>query len=436
MANPIFQILHGTLYGNGLHVGRLSPTARVFATMLGAHGDTIPFMGPQIHDHAMTVARVPARKYYWDAELLVSVQTAVERWYGFDTYTVIPDAYNFEVEALGAHMIYSDGAMPTVDTSRPLIAEKADLDKVGSLDPSKGRIPVGVEIARLVCEKASGPFAMGFFCSPFSLLCQAMGYPRVVRAVKRDKVFAQELFDWAENQAIFPYLRAQSQQPGVKQSSGADAWAAFPNLAPDMIEEWVVPSAKRMAARGKQELGMTVMAGLAAADYCEEDPAKFNKEIMFKCWSIARKLFLMDVALSAMGRTQDWNMEWLQEFAVQNGKGGRKLPIYASLNGRFMRDSTPEQIVAKIRAWIDIMGRDGRLIFFIANVPADTPPVNIHTAVQAVHELGCYPIAPDLSAVRNRPAGFIPFDDWLKAQPEAEVILRARERQPERKVYA
>ncbi len=430
MANQMLELVQGLLYGNGLRIGKLSPTGRVFAMMLGKHGDTIPFMGPQIHDHAMTVARVPARKYYWDARLLVDVQIAVERWYGFDTYTIIPDAYNFEVEALGAKFIYSDDAMPTVDTNDPLIKQPGDLDKLGPLDPSRGRIPMGVEAARLTCEKASGPFAMGFFCSPFSLICQAMGYPKAVRALKRDRVFAQELFDWAENQAIFPYLKAQSEQPGVKQSSGADAWAAFPNLTPEMVDEWVVPSAKRLAARGKKELGITVMAGLAAADYCEEDPAKFDKEIMFKCWETARKTFIMDVALSAMGRTQDWPMEWLQEFAVLNGKGGRKLPVYASLNGRFIRDSSPQQIVAKIREWIDILGRDGRVLFFIANVPADAPPVNIHTAIHAVRTLGRYPIAEDLSSIEIEPPPFQPFDEWLKGQPEADAILKAREWKP------
>lgn len=434
MANTTVQIVRGILYGNGMRVGRLSSTSRVFAMMLGSHGDTIPFMGPQIHDHAMTVAQVPARRYYWDAELLVAVQVAVERWYRFDTYTIIPDAYNFEVEGLGASMIYSDNAMPTVDTSRPLISDKTDLDKVGSLDITKGRIPAGVEMARLICEKASGPFAMGFFCSPFSLLCQAMGYPKVVRAIKRDKGFARELFAWAEDEAIFPYVKAQAAQPGVKQSSGADAWAAFPNLTPELVDEWVIPSAERMKERGKKELGITVAAGLAAADYCEEDPAKFDKDVMFRCWSVARKTFPIDVALSAMGRTQDWNMHWFQEFALEHKSLGRKLPIYASLNGRFIRDSTPEAITAKIREWIDILGRDGRVLFFIANVPADTSPVNIHTAVRAVHQLGRYPIAKDISAVELVPPRFKPFDEWLKGQPEADVIFKAREATPERTV--
>jgi uroporphyrinogen decarboxylase len=426
MANPTLDMLHGMLYGKGLHIGKLGGLGRVIAMLTGKHGDVIPFMGPQIHDHAMTVAQVPARKYYFDAELLVNTQIAVERWYGFDSYTVVPDAYNFEVEALGAKFIYSDNAMPTVDTNDPLIKGPADLDRLGPLDPSKGRIPMGVGAARLICEKVSGPLAVGFFCSPFSLICQAAGYPKAVRALKRDRAYAQALFDFAENKAIFPYLKAQA-AAGVKASTGADAWAAFPNLTPELVEEWVVPSAKRLAERGKKELGMNVSAGTAACDYCEEDPAKFDKEIMFKCWETANKTMFLDVVFSGMGRTQDWNMEWMQEFAVAHGKGGRKVPIFASLNGRFMRDSTPAQIVDKVRSWIDILGRDGGVLFFIANVPADTPPVNVHTAIGAVRTFGRYPLVADLASVKVEPPAFRPFDEWLKGQPEADVIFKARQ---------
>ena len=433
MANPTLEIVHGLVYGNGIHIGKLSPLGRVFAMLLAKHGDTIPYMGPQIHDHAMTIANVPARKYYWDADLLVSVQMAVERWYGFDSYTIVPDAYNFEVEALGAKFVYSDTAMPTVDTSQPLIKDHADIDRIGPLDPTRARIPVGVETARLVTERISGPFAMGFFCSPFSLICQAMSYPRAVRLIKRDKVFAQEMFDYVENDVIWPFLKAQA-AAGVKSTTGADAWAAFPDLTPDLVDEWVVPSAKRLGERGKKELNMTVAAGAAACDYCEEDPAKFSKEMMFRCWDTACKTMFLNVAFSGMGRTQDWNMSWLQEYAKTHGKGGRKLPIFASLNGRFMRDSSPDEIVNLIRGWIDIMGRDGGILFFIGNVPADAPPINIHTSVHAVHTLGRYPIAADLSAVKIAPPHYQPFDEWLRGQPEEEIILKAREWEPEKLV--
>ena len=171
---------------------------------------------------------------------------------------------------------------------------------------------------------------------------------------------------------------------------------------------------------------MTVSAGLAAGDYCEEDPTRFDKKIMFECWKVARKTMFINVAFSAMGRTQDWDMHWLNEFAVQEGNGRRKLPIFASLNGRFVRDSAPEQIVGKVCEWIDVMGRDGRLLFFIGNVPADTPPLNIHTAIHAVRTLGRYPIAADLAKVKVDLPTFVPFDEWLKGRPEEQTILRAR----------
>jgi len=436
MANSTLEMVHSLLYGKGLRFGHPSGQARLIAAMTGDHADVIPFMGPQIHDHAMTVAKVPARKYYWDAELLVDVHLAVDRWYSFDSDTIIADAYNFEVEALGGKMIYSDNAMPTVDVSHPLITDASDLDKLGLFDPSKGRIPMAIEVGQLFLKKAPGPFAGGFFCSHWSLICQAMGYPKAVRALKRDKGFATALFDWANDRVLYPYMQAFA-RAGVKSANGVDAWAAFPDLTPELVEEWVVPYAKRLADWCKKELGITVAAGAGAGDYCEEDSAKFNKDIMFKCWTAAAKTFPLKLAFSLMGRTQDWNITWLRDFAIQNGKGGHQLPIMAALNGRFMRDSTPEQIVAKIAEWIDILGRDGRMLVWIGNVPADTPLVNMHTAVKATHTLGKYPIAPDLSKIKIEPPAFQPFDEWLKGQPEADVIFKAREWKPEdKKVFA
>lgn len=425
MANANLQLLHGLLYGNGLRFGQLSGDSRFIATLMGSHADYVPFMGPQIHDHAMWVAKLPARKYYWEPELLVNTQAAVDRWYGFDTYTFVADAYNFEAEALGAKFIYSDKAMPTVDISDPLIKEPADLDKIPELDPSKGRIPIGVEMSRLMCEKGFGILAAGFFCSPFSLMCQLAGYPAVIRAVKRDPGYAKALFEFVEDKAILPFLKAQ-RAAGVKQSFGPDAWACFPNITPEIFEEWVVPSAKRLAEKAKK-LGITARPCQAAMDYCEEDPAKFDKQILFRCLDAASLLLMLNVCTVAMGRTQDLDPHWLQEYALSRGKGGKKIPIMASLNGRFVRDSSPQQIVDKVRQWVDVMGRDGRLTLFIGNVHADTPQVNVHTAVRAAHTLGRYPIAADLDSIQVNPPSYPEFDEWLKGQPEEDIIRRARE---------
>jgi uroporphyrinogen-III decarboxylase len=436
MANPTLEMMHGLLYSKGLRFGHPSGFARIVGTMTGGTMDVVPFGGAQIHDHAMTVARVPARLYYWNAELLLDTHMAVNHWYRFDSGTVLADAYNFEVEALGARMIYSDNAMPTVDVSNPMIKEPGDLNRIGSLDASRGRIPMAIELARLYGKKEPGLVSGGFFCSHWSLICQAMGYPKSVRALKRDKGFATALFDWANDRVLYPYMQAYA-RAGVKSATGADAWACFPDLTPELVEEWVVPYATKLRQQCKKELRMNAGAGGGACDYCEEDPAKFDKEMMFRCLAVAAKTFPLKMAALSMGRTQDMNMVWLREFAEQQGKNGKKIPIAASLNGRFMRDSTPDQIVAKISEWIDILARDGGVFFGIGNVPADTPPLNIHMAVKAVHTLGKYPIAADLSRIKITPPAYQPFDEWLKGQPEEETILKARQWKPEnKKVFA
>jgi hypothetical protein len=53
--------------------------------------------------------------------------------------------------------------------------------------------------------------------------------------------------------------------------------------------------------------------------------------------------------------------------------------------------------------------------------------MNIHTAVKAVHTLGRYPIAADLATTKIEPPRFQAFDEWLKGQPEADVIFKARQ---------
>jgi hypothetical protein len=328
-------------------------------------------------------------------------------------------------------MVYSDAAMPTVDHTKPLIKAPEDIEKAGQLNPANGRIPVSIELAKLTAEKMPGPFTGGRFTSHFSLLCQAMGYPRAVRAIRRDQEFSRALFDWANDEVLFPYMKAYA-NAGVNKASGADAWAAFPHLTIEMIEEWVLPYADLLKQKCKKELGMTVNPGKGAGDYCEENPAKFNKELMHRCFDVSQETLSSKYVFTAMGRTQDWDMNWVQEYATQQ-KRGKKIPVMAELNARFVRDSEPEDIINKLREWIDIMGRDGALLISIGNIPANTPPVNIHTAVKATRVLGKYPIKKNLSVLDVLPAEYQSFDKWLKGQPEEAVILKAREWVPESK---
>jgi len=383
----------------------------------------------QSHDHCMTVAGVPTRKFYWDANVHYYTQVAVQRWYGMDGPSAAPDVYNLEIEALGAKFIYSDIAMPTPDVSHPLISSPADLAKLKPLDPSKGRIPMMVELHRLTRKSGvTGLFASGFFCSPFSMMCGLMGYPAAVRALRKNPQFAKDVFAYMEQDVIMPYVGAVAKQAECKLFVGADAWACFPDLSLPMIREWVLPSQRRVLQLGQAQ-GLMVLAAFAAADYCEEDPAKINKQTLFDCLDLTLEIGSMGkTVFGGMGRTHEWDPHWLQEYAMSRGGVEGKLPIMLTLNSRFVRDSKPETLVAKARQWIDICGRDGILSLGSANVPADTPSVNLFALINAVHTLGKDPIPADLSKIKVEIPKFKPFDEWLKGQPEEEVIRKAREK--------
>jgi hypothetical protein len=424
-------MLHGILYGLGLHVGKLNNESRMMATTFG-RPDRLT-TAAQCHDHTMHVARVPAKTFFFSARANLDAQSLVGDWYGFDTPMSGGDAYVFEVEALGAKMIYSDKTMPTVDYSDPLIKTPEDLKTLKPLDPTKGRIPYVIELNRLACEELGGNIlgAGGIFCSPFSLVCQAMGYEGVIRAMRKNPKFLHDVFQWLEDNALLAFLKAQRDGAGVKSAIGADAWAAFPDLTPKLMHEWALPPTLSLIKRGKEELGMTIQAGFGAGDYCEEDPAKFDADIIRACMEAGIAVRGgTPMIFMAMGRVDELPLQVIQDYAVEKGKFPiTKLLIYAGLNARVLRDRTPEQIAAIVRRYIDVMGRDGRFLPFLANIPADAPPVNIHTAVQAIKTYGTSPIAKDLNSVPFKIPTFEPFQDYVtrlaKAGDQRAVRLMA-----------
>ena len=409
------DMLHGVLYGLGLRVGKLNSASRMFATMFG-RPDQLAVIG-QCHDHTMYVAQVPARRFYFEPRVNLDTQAMISKWYSFDTPMSGGDGYVFEVEALGAKMVYSDITMPTVDYANPLIKGPDDLKRLKPLDPSKGRIPYCIELGKLAKAEFGGNVlgADGLFCSPFSLVCQAMGYPAVIRAMRKTPEFLNDVMLWLEDNALIPFLKAQRDGAGAKAAIGADAWSAFPNLTPELIMKWVVPYSQSLIAKAKKDLGMTVTPGYAAGDYCEEDPTKFDADILRACMTAGRAAMGgAPFAFLAMGRVDELPLDVIQKYAVENGKFPMtKLTIFAGLNARVLRDGTPDQIAAVVRRYIDIMGRDGRLNIFLANIPADAPPLNIHTAIRAIQTYGRYPIPANLDAVPFEIPKVEPFHDYL-----------------------
>jgi len=401
--------IQGLLYAHGDYRGELDPMARIVATIWGKP-DRPPVFA-QMHDHPMYLAGVPAKKFYYDAPTFFNTMMSVFLYYGMDMAIFAADAYNYEAEALGAKMVYGENSMPTIDFTEPLIKEHKDLLKLKTPDFRKaGRIPYSLEIMKLNAQMGMG---LGMFCAPFSLAVGLRSYPLLIRDMRRDPKFAHELFTFIVDEVLIPYLKVIKEETGAAFAIGADAWAAFPNLTPDMAEEWVLPYAKRLR-EAAASFGMFATV-TASMDYCEERPERFNPQIVRRCFDLASKLIGMPVAYLGMGAWHDRDLTVVREWAVEHGGARDTALIMAGLNARVLRDGPVSRILEVIKHYIDVLARNGRFIGGMANIPADTPPEHVHAAIAAYHQYGRYPIAKNLDKVKFEMPKFIPYAEFAKA---------------------
>jgi uroporphyrinogen-III decarboxylase len=353
----------------------------------------------QMHDHAMTLANVPATRFYYEPIAHVNTMVSVAAYYGFDAGRGSFDVYNIEAEALGQRMIYSETAMPTVDFRDLLIKKPEDLLKLKPPDwHSAGRVPFALDVIKL---NASMGLNRGYFCAPFSLAVAIRSYPKLIRDMRKNPEFAHDLFTFLVDEVLPSYLRVQKEYCGITMGLGSDAWAAFPNLSPDLMEEWVVPYVQRLADN-LQTFGVSTLV-VGGADYCEERLERFDKDIACRCLDIQVKLGGgKPIMFLGMGRWHEYPLEPVVEHLAPLKEQGEKAILSCGVNARLLRNGPVEEIIACIKRYIDMLGRDHNTSFWLANIPADTPPEHVHAAVAAIHTYGRRPIADNLDDVELR----------------------------------
>jgi uroporphyrinogen-III decarboxylase len=251
------------------------------------------------------------------------------------------------------------------------------------------------------------------FCAPFSLAVGLRSYPKLIRDMKRDPAFAHDLFACLTDEILPSYLKAAVEYTGIKNWSGADAWAAYPNLTPELIEEWVVPYSNRLLGN-TMKLGFAGMP-IAGGDYCEEDLSKFDAEILWKTLDAQSHIIAgMPLFILAMGRWQDYPIEPVVEYLERFKQKGIPATVMASVNARVMRDGPEELIIKTARRFIDKLGRDFNLSAVgAASTPADTPSRHVHALVAAVHTYGQQPLAQDFDALPFAVPERAPFQEYV-----------------------
>ncbi len=409
----------GFAYGLGLRHQQLDGLGRVVAGML-SHADHPPCV-VQMGEHAQYVTGIEPREYFLkDGRKMVTAFKQVADWYGMDMPVPFADSYNFEDEALGARMVYSDIGMPTIDSTDPLIKNPCDLDGIAvDFTLESGRLRYNIDATNAYKDVCGLP-KMIIFCAPFSLAVGLRTYPKLIWDMRKDPKFAHELFTWITDEVHQRFFELMVRETGAHLALAGDAWAAFPNLTLEMIEEWVVPYNARLRANLLRKGILPLFIG--AGDYCEEHPERFDRATLERSWRVMQRTNLgkrasRGMPVMLMGRTQDMPLEWLRDFAVDTRHAflGIK-PTIIGINARFLREGPATAIVDFIKRCIDELGRGGRLIFLFPQIAAATPPEHVHAAVAAMKTYGRYPIASDLNSVRFEMPEFEPFEKWLSKQ--------------------
>ncbi|MFX1551616.1 MAG: uroporphyrinogen decarboxylase family protein [Promethearchaeota archaeon] len=378
----------------------------------------------QCHDHVMYLTKVPAKKFYSDLGLNFEMGDLVSRYYDLDGQAGGFDAYDLEVEALGGKLIYGENSMPTIDFRDPLIKGPDDLKKLKEkeIDFYKaGRLPQILE--------AGGYAGAGMvaFCAPFSLAVGLMGFPSLIKAMRKNPEFAHELYTFIVDDVLTPWIKVQNQNCDALMGIGADAWCCIPNLSIKEMNEWVVPYNQRLE-RNAKKFGVITMN--VSGDYCEERLEKFDPKILHDSFDVQiasmggnPSLFL------AMGRWHEYPLQAVRDYTEKFRNEGKTVTITAFINARLLRDGPVDKIVDTVKRYIDTFARDHNLSLFLANVPYDTPSDHIHAAVAATHTYGKLPIADNLDEIEFKLPKKPSFDEWRKGpEGEGKIVQKEKER--------
>lgn len=340
-------------------------------------------IGAQSNDHSAHLAGVSPGRFFTDAEVFTRVQLLVSEYYALDAPINFWDVYNVEAEALGQEIDYPPNGLPDVNRSKPLIASAADLDRLSPPDPyASGRLPWVRDINRCFL-KLTHKLDRVYFTAPFSLAANIRGYENLVLDMHARPAFVHRLLSFLCDDVLVPHIevmRSELNMPDLFMD-GRDAWASPPLITLDMMEDYVVQYTERL----RRALGENVITRGNWGDAHSRDIDRFFTQ---KVRCSPGSLSVLDPDLYEVGP------ERVKAFANQHD-----VAVTAGVDANLLKNGPIEAIVERIKLYIDKLGRDGRCMIHLNQIPTDTPPDHIHAAVAACHTFGRLPIPENLDEV-------------------------------------
>lgn len=337
-------------------------------------------IGAQSNDHSAHLAGVPNNLFFTSAEIFSRVQLLVTEYYNLDVPINFWDVYNVEAEALGQRIEYPPNGLPDVNRSRPLIASPSDLDHIAPPNPkTAGRLPWIRNVNRHFLER-TGKLDRVYFTAPFSLAVNVRGYENLVIDMYDRPDFVHRLLEFLCDEVLIPHLELMRDEIKMPEllMDGRDAWASPPMITLDMMETYIV----RYTDRLRKKLGGNVITrGNWGDAKCRNIDRFFSQKLRCSPGSLC----VLDPDLYEVGPEQ------VKKFADRYNA-----TVAAGVDAVLLQNGPVEAIVERIKLYIDKLGRDGRCTIHLNQIPAETPPENIHAAVAACRFYGQLPIVDNL----------------------------------------
>jgi len=340
-------------------------------------------IGAQSNDHSAYLAGVSNKLFFTDAEIFTRVQLLVTEYYNLDIPINFWDVYNVEAEALGQIIAYPPNGLPDVNRSKPLIASPWDLDRIIPPDPqTSGRLPWIRDVNRYFLE-STGKLDRVYFTAPFSLAANIRGYENLVIDMYERPDFVHRLLSFICDDVLIPHIQLMRDEIKIPEllMDGRDAWASPPMITLDMMETYII----RYTERLREKLGSNVITRGNWGDAKSRDIDRF---FLQKLCCSPGSLCVLDPDLYDVGP------ERVKEYADQHN-----VTIAAGVDATLLKQGPVEAIVERIKLYIDKLGRDGRCMIHLNQIPAETPPENIHAAVAACRSYGRLPIVDNMDDV-------------------------------------
>ena len=329
--------------------------------------DRVPVFA-QMHEFAAEYLGLPRREFFTRPDLLVPALLQTQREFGIDVPSITFDVYNIEAEALGQELVWVEGGMPDVDRTKPFVRDRGDLKRIRTPDfDTAGRFQQVIRMNALFKELTGLEPGLSF-CAPFSLAANLRGIEPLLLDMHGDPGFARGLMDAIVEEVLAPWIFYQKRRfPEATKISGADATASLPLVNLPVLQHWIVPSIRRLRELCGPEV---FVANWAGERYLPDPVGMLNLKLVVGPGA----LWAQDPDVESLGPT------FFKEFAKAHD-----VPLILGVGAGFLALSTPGEVEARVRRYVEIGGQGGRFALYLCNVGATTPPGNLRVAIETAH---------------------------------------------------